>query len=71
MLKNIRALGVTGARIVFSNTIGKEENLRRAQLADVCLDTFLYNGHTTGMDMLWAGNPVVTLPGNTFLMIFI
>lgn len=37
--------------------------MRRGQLADVCLDTPLCNGHTTGMDVLWAGTPMVTLPG--------
>lgn len=39
--------------------------MRRGQLADVCLDTPLCNGHTTAMDVLWAGTPVVTLPGET------
>lgn len=38
--------------------------MRRGQLADVCLDTPLCNGHTTGMDVLWAGTPMVTMPGN-------
>lgn len=37
--------------------------MRRGQLADVCLDTPLCNGHTTGMDVLWAGTPMVTMPG--------
>jgi len=37
--------------------------VRRGQLADVCLDTPICNGHTTGMDVLWAGTPMVTLPG--------
>ena len=41
----------------------QEEHVRRGQLADVCLDTPLCNGHTTGMDVLWAGTPMVTLPG--------
>ena len=36
--------------------------MRRGQLADVCLDTPLCNGHTTGMDVLWAGTPMVTMP---------
>ncbi len=40
----------------------QEEHVRRGQLADVCLDTPLCNGHTTGMDVLWAGTPMVTLP---------
>ncbi len=39
--------------------------MRRGQLADVCLDTPLCNGHTTGMDVLWAGTPMVTLPLET------
>lgn len=39
--------------------------MRRGQLADVCLDTPLCNGHTTSMDVLWTGTPVVTLPGET------
>jgi len=37
--------------------------VRRGQLADVCLDTPICNGHTTGMDVLWAGTPMVTMPG--------
>ena len=34
-------------------------------MADVCLDTPLCNGHTTGMDVLWTGTPMVTLPVDT------
>lgn len=52
-------------RILFSNVAAKEEHVRRGQLADVCLDTPLCNGHTTSMDVLWTGTPVVTLPGET------
>lgn len=36
--------------------------MRRGQLADVCLDTPLCNGHTTGMDILWTGTPMITMP---------
>lgn len=43
----------------------KEEHVRRGQLSDVCLDTPLCNGHTTGMDVLWAGTPMVTLAEET------
>jgi len=39
--------------------------VRRGQLADVCLDTPLCNGHTTGMDILWTGTPMVTMPLET------
>lgn len=56
-------LGIGPGRILFSNVAAKEEHVRRGQLADVCLDTPLCNGHTTSMDVLWTGTPVVTLPG--------
>lgn len=58
-------LGLTPGRLLFSNVAAKEEHVRRGQLADVCLDTPLCNGHTTSMDVLWTGTPVVTLPGET------
>lgn len=64
MLATAQALGLESGRILFSNVAAKEEHVRRGQLADVCLDTPLCNGHTTGMDVLWAGTPMVTLPGN-------
>lgn len=58
-------LGLEPHRIIFSNVAAKEEHVRRGQLADVCLDTPLCNGHTTGMDVLWAGAPMVTMPLET------
>ncbi|KAK0418691.1 hypothetical protein QR680_013716 [Steinernema hermaphroditum] len=57
--------GVEPNRIVFSNVAAKEEHVRRGQLADVCLDTPLCNGHTTGMDILWTGTPMITMPLET------
>merc|ERR1711915_1154397 len=58
-------IGLKNGKIIFSNVAAKEEHVRRGQLADVCLDTPLCNGHTTGMDVLWAGTPMVTLAGET------
>ena len=31
-------------------------SLQRLKLADLYLDTLTYNGHTTGSDVLWAGD---------------
>ena len=62
VLAQVAAAGLEKHRVVFSNVAAKEEHVRRGQLADVCLDTPLCNGHTTGMDVLWAGTPMVTLP---------
>jgi protein O-GlcNAc transferase len=58
-------LGLSPGRIIFSPVAPKEEHVRRGRLADLCLDTPLCNGHTTGMDVLWAGTPVLTLPLET------
>lgn len=60
-----QSMGLPQNRIIFSPVAPKEEHVRRGQLADVCLDTPLCNGHTTGMDVLWAGTPMVTMPGET------
>lgn len=64
--KTAQSLGLSNDRIIFSYVALKEEHVRRSQLADVCLDTRLYNGHTTTLDVLWAGTPVVTFPNETF-----
>ena len=53
-------MGLRKSSIVFSNVAAKEEHVRRGQLADVCLDTPLCNGHTTGMDVSWAGKSILT-----------
>ncbi|KFD57447.1 hypothetical protein M514_01550 [Trichuris suis] len=66
VLKFCEKEGVDPKRVKFSNVAAKEEHVRRGQLADIGLDSPLCNGHTTGMDMLWAGTPMVTLPLETF-----
>lgn len=55
IIQTARTYGIDSCRLIFSNVAPKEEHVRRGQLADVCLDTPLCNGHTTGMDVLWAG----------------
>ncbi|XP_052793674.1 UDP-N-acetylglucosamine--peptide N-acetylglucosaminyltransferase 110 kDa subunit-like [Mya arenaria] len=65
VLQSAKNAGLDSSRVVFSPVAPKEEHVRRGQLADVCLDTPLCNGHTTGMDVLWAGTPMVCLPQET------
>ena len=42
------------------------DHLARLSLADLFLDTRPYNAHSSAADALWAGVPLLTLPGNTF-----
>ena len=58
--------GISSERIVFADKMKKADHLKRMQLADLILDTRIYNGHTTTSDALWAGVPVVTMEGDHF-----
>ncbi|XP_050434786.1 UDP-N-acetylglucosamine--peptide N-acetylglucosaminyltransferase 110 kDa subunit-like [Adelges cooleyi] len=61
-----KSFDVDANRIVFSDLVSKEDHIRRIQLGDIFLDTPLCNGHTTCLDALWAGLPVVAMLGETF-----
>jgi predicted O-linked N-acetylglucosamine transferase (SPINDLY family) len=58
--------GVDPARLVFAPRMRNDEHLARHQLADLFMDTFPCNAHTTASDALWAGLPMVTCAGETF-----
>jgi predicted O-linked N-acetylglucosamine transferase (SPINDLY family) len=58
--------GVSRDRIYFAERCEPSEHLARHQLADLFLDTFPYNAHTTASDALWSGLPILTYVGNTF-----
>lgn len=63
--KEAEKRGVAGNRLVFADRMAKERHLNRLQLADLALDTRI-NGHTTTSDALWAGLPLITIPGRHF-----
>jgi len=59
--------GVVADRIVFAKRVDSHvDHVARVRLADLALDTFPYNSHSTGIDMLWAGVPMVTFLGGHF-----
>jgi protein O-GlcNAc transferase len=58
--------GVDPQRLVFAARAQIADHLARHRLADLFLDTLLYNAHTTASDALWAGVPMLTCLGNTF-----
>jgi predicted O-linked N-acetylglucosamine transferase (SPINDLY family) len=59
--------GVGADRLVFAPFLANiEDHLARLTLADLFLDTLPCNAHTTAIDALFMGIPVVTTPGPTF-----
>ncbi len=60
------ARGIDPDRIVFAGNLAFEAHLNRLRLADLFLDTFPYNAHTTASDALRMGLPLLTCPGQSF-----
>jgi len=61
-----KARGVAADRLVFAPRAPLPVYLARYMHADLFLDTFHYNAHTTGSDSLLMGVPVVTRCGDAF-----
>jgi len=59
--------GIGSERIIFAERMNSAEHLARQQLADLFLDTVPCNAHTTASDALWAGLPILTVSGNSFV----
>ena len=65
--KEAQARGVSPERLVFAQRVPLvEDHLARYRQADLFLDTYPYNAHTTAADALMSGLPVLTLMGNSF-----
>lgn len=65
--KELVRRGISGDRLVLADRVeSSAAHLSRLQLADVALDTAPFNSHSTGVDVLWAGVPLVAKRGNTF-----
>lgn len=60
------AHGVDPARLVFAPRVDPTAHLARLACADLFLDSFVCNAHTTASDALWAGLPVLSCRGETF-----
>ena len=59
--------GIAPERLIFAGRVPRvEDHLARYRLADIFLDTWPYNAHTTAADALISGLPVVTYMGNAF-----
>ena len=67
LLKEFEVLGIASERIIFANKLeSMADHLARLSLADLFLDTAPYNAHTTALDSLKAGVPIITYLGQAF-----
>jgi predicted O-linked N-acetylglucosamine transferase (SPINDLY family) len=66
LIRTFVSKGIDENRIIFAVPMSLEDHLSRIRNADLFLDTFPYNAHTTASDALWSGLPVVTYAGRSF-----
>jgi predicted O-linked N-acetylglucosamine transferase (SPINDLY family) len=67
LMQSAKINGISPDRIIFAERLLRvEDHLARYRLADLFIDTFPYNGHTTAGDALISGLPVVSICGGSF-----
>lgn len=64
--RHAQAAGVDPARLHFAPKAPHPQHMARHVLADLFLDTWPCNAHTTAADALWMGLPVLTMAGQSF-----
>lgn len=65
LLSTFENAGVDSDRVIFVTRQPRADYLRLFREIDITLDPVPTNGHTTSLDSLWMGVPVVTLVGDT------
>ncbi len=66
LLTALRKYNIDEKRLIFFDYININEHLGRHHIADLYLDTFNVNGHTSAVDSLFTGLPVITKIGKSF-----
>jgi predicted O-linked N-acetylglucosamine transferase (SPINDLY family) len=67
LCRSAQKAGVDPKRLVFTGFVPLEQNLARLGLADLVLDTRIYNGGATTANALWAGVPILTILGENWV----
>ena len=67
LLAQAQRRGVESNRIFWAPRLELAQHMTRISAADLFLDTLPVNAHTTASDALWAGVPVLTVLGETFV----
>lgn len=67
LVREFEKRGLPASRLIFAaRTPSIEGHRDRISAADLALDPTPYNSHSSGLDMLWAGVPMITQLGQTF-----
>ena len=66
LMREAKARGVPAERLVFGESLERDDYLARFAVCDLFLDTWPYNAGTTASDALWMGLPVLTKMGESF-----
>ena len=63
----LEARGIDPSRVILAERVDSPElHHARLRLADLMLDTFPYNSHTTACDAISMGLPLITISGKSF-----
>lgn len=66
IIAKFKSAGLDTKRIIVCPKVLYQDHISRIPVADIGLDTYPYNGHTTTSEQLWAGLPVLTFKGTNF-----
>lgn len=66
LLEKLNLSQIDRDRLIFAEKLPHKDHLCRLKLADLFLDSFPCNAHTTASDALRSGVPVLTYKGKTF-----
>ena len=67
LIRAFQENGINKNRIIFTKRMNNYiDHLSRHCCADLFIDTFNFNGHSTSLDALWTDLPVVSLIGKSF-----
>jgi predicted O-linked N-acetylglucosamine transferase (SPINDLY family) len=67
ILKEFANLGVASERIIFAPRVeANEDHMSRIKHANLFLDAWNYNAHSTALDVLFSGVPLLTKIGKSF-----
>jgi predicted O-linked N-acetylglucosamine transferase (SPINDLY family) len=66
LTRELQARGMGPDRVFWAPKQNLTQHIARLRAADLFLDTWPCNAHTTASEALWAGVPVITVPGPTF-----